>query len=124
MLPILVDTLTETKGQTFLLQQPEVHLHPRAQAALGSLFVEQAAQRDQTFVVETHSDYIVDRVRMDVRDKKHGLTADKVIILYFERVGGRATVTPIEVKENGELAGIPQGYRRFFLQEEGHLLGL
>jgi hypothetical protein len=122
VLPILVDTLRAPKGQTFLLQQPEVHLHPRAQAALGSLFVQQAARRGQTFVVETHSDHLVDRVRMDIRDGKSSLTAKDVVILYFERVAGQATIYPITIDEQGNLVGVPRGYRRFFLAEGRRLL--
>jgi len=126
ILPILVDTLTAPENQTFLLQQPEVHLHPRAQAALGSLIVNQAARRKQTFIVETHSDHLVDRIRMDVRkrDGDNTLKASDVIILYFERQEGRATIHPIELDDNGELVGVPPGYRRFFLDEERRLLGL
>src|SRR5881396_1662040 len=63
-LPILVDTLQRPAAdEVFLLQQPEVHLHPRAQAELGSFFVSQAGKK-RRFVIETHSDYLVDRVRM------------------------------------------------------------
>lgn len=124
ILPILVDTLTAPKGQTFLLQQPEVHLHPRAQAALGSLFVEQAASRGQTFVVETHSDHLVDRVRMDIRDRRTSLKAKDVVILYFERSAGQAMVHRITLDEEGNLVGVPPGYRRFFLEEERRLLGI
>lgn len=124
VLPILVDTLTAPKGQTFLLQQPEVHLHPRAQAALGSLLVEQAARRGQTFIVETHSDHLVDRVRMDIRDGRSPLKAKDVVILYFERSAGRATVHPITIDEKGNLVDVPHGYRRFFLEEERRLLGI
>jgi len=126
ILPILIDTLTAPQGQTFLLQQPEVHLHPRAQAALGSLIVNQAARRKQTFIVETHSDHLVDRVRMDIRKRDGGkaLAASDVVILYFERLGGRATIHPIEIDDNGQLVGVPPGYRRFFLDEERRLLGL
>ena len=124
VLPILVDTLTAPKGQTFLLQQPEVHLHPRAQAALGSLLVEQAVRRGQTFVVETHSDHLVDRVRMDIRDGRSPLKAKDVVILYFERSAGRATVHPITIDEKGNLVDVPHGYRRFFLEEERRLLGI
>jgi hypothetical protein len=126
ILPILVDTLSAPQGQTFLLQQPEVHLHPRAQAALGSLIVNQAMKRKQTFIVETHSDHLVDRIRMDVRkrDGEKALAARDVIILYFERQDGRATIHPIELDDNGDLVGVPPGYRRFFLDEERRLLGL
>lgn len=124
ILPILVDTLSAPVGQTFLLQQPEVHLHPRAQAALGSLLVEQASKRRQTFVVETHSDYLVDRVRMDVREGRSSLRPQDVVILYFEREAGKTIVYPVEIDANGNLINVPNGYRRFFLEEERRMLGM
>ena len=63
---------------------------------------------------------------MDVRkrDKTSALAASDVIILYFERRGGRATIHPIGLDDNGDLVGVPPGYRRFFLDEERRLLGL
>jgi hypothetical protein len=69
-LPILVDTILAARNSTLLLQQPEVHLHPRAQAELGSFLAAQASQKEKKFTIETHSDYLIDRIRMDVRDKK------------------------------------------------------
>jgi predicted ATPase len=126
ILPILFDSLEAPPGQTFLLQQPEVHLHPRAQAALGSVLVAQAADRRQTFVVETHSDHLVDRVRMDVREKRGAtpLSPEDVVILYFERKEGRATVHPIKIDAQGNLIDVPAGYRDFFMLEERRLLGI
>jgi hypothetical protein len=124
ILPILFDTVRAPAGQTFLLQQPEVHLHPRAQAALGTLLLRQAARHDQSFIVETHSDHLLDRVRMEVRDGTAGLKADDVVILYFDRIGGRAKVHPIYLNERGDLVGVPKTYRTFFLDEEKRLLGI
>jgi len=125
VLPILFDTLAAPVGQTFLMQQPEVHLHPRAQAALGSLLVAQACSRGQRFVVETHSDYLVDRVRMEVRDRRgpKPLRPQDVAILYFERASGKATVHEISIDDQGNLVNAPPGYRRFFLEEERRVLG-
>jgi predicted ATPase len=90
------------------------------------LIVNQATKRKQTFIVETYSDHLVDRVRMDVRKRSRGnsLAASDVIILYFERLRGRATIHPIELDDNGELVDVPPGYRKFFLDEERRLLGL
>ncbi|MBI4954337.1 MAG: AAA family ATPase [Myxococcales bacterium] len=122
VLPILVDTLRAPARQTFLLQQPEVHLHPRAQAALGSLLVRQAKARRQTFLVETHSDFLVDRVRTLVREG--ALPADDVVILYFERDRTKATITAIEIDRQGALVDVPSGYRAFFLEEERRFLGI
>jgi hypothetical protein len=122
VLPIIVDAIREPPGSTFLLQQPEVHLHPRAQAELGSFLAALSKQQQKRFIVETHSDYIVDRIRMDIRDGKH-LEPSDVAILYFERTGGAAQIHTMKVDEFGNLVGVPPGYRQFFLEEERRMLG-
>ena len=73
------DEETKSLRPIFLLQQPEVHLHPSAQAALGSLFC-QIAGSDRQLVVETHSDHLLNRVRMDVRDSTTNLRPEDVSI--------------------------------------------
>ena len=67
-IPVLTELLREDCSPILLLQQPEVHLHPSAQAALGSLFCNLAGPKRQ-LVVETHSDHLLDRVRMEIRDE-------------------------------------------------------
>ena len=91
----------------FLLQQPEVHLHPRAQAELGSFFVESVKKDGHTFLVETHSDFIVDRIRICMAD---GLIDPKdVALLYFEPQKSKDAVKihPIELNSKGEPAENP-----------------
>ncbi len=122
-LPILVDCIKSPPGQTLLMQQPEVHLHPRAQAQLGSLLGYLAIKQKKQFLVETHSDYLVDRIRIDVREGKHGLKPKDIRILYFERKGAKILVHPMELDECGNLFGAPPGYRRFFLEEEKRFIG-
>jgi AAA ATPase domain len=122
VLPIIVDAIREPQDSTFLLQQPEVHLHPRAQAELGSFLATLAKQQQKRFIVETHSDYLVDRIRMDIRDGKH-LKPGDAAILYFERVGGAAQVRTMEIDDFGNLLDVPSGYRQFFLEEERRMLG-
>lgn len=60
-LPIVVDSILAPRGRIVLVQQPEVHLHPKAQAALGTFFCEITKGTGKHFVIETHSDYLVDR---------------------------------------------------------------
>ena len=121
-LPILVDTIQRSDAfETFLLQQPEVHLHPKAQAELGSFFAKQAGTR-RRFVIETHSDYLVDRIRMEVRQKVLG--PEDVSLLYFERRKSGATIHNLELDFNGSITNPPPGFRQFFLKEERDLLGI
>jgi predicted ATPase len=122
-LPILVDCLRAKEGAMFLLQQPEVHLHPKAQAELSSFLALLAKQQNKQFLIETHSDYMVDRIRMDVRDRKHGLRPEDVSLLYFERQGGESHIHPLILDESGNIVNAPPGYRSFFLEEERRFLG-
>jgi hypothetical protein len=121
VLPILVDAIVN-KNTMLLLQQPEVHLHPKAQAELGSFLAKLASDhRSSPILIETHSDYLVDRIRMDIRDKK-GIAGKDVIILYFGRNQEGVSISPIRVDDNGNLVDAPSGYRDFFLAEERRFL--
>ena len=129
-LPFLVDVMAADQslrrqraaGRTFLLQQPEVHLHPRGQAQLASFFVEGYKKHGNRFLIETHSDYIVDRVRILVR--QGALKADDVSILYFEPSVNSVDIHNVSVDDDGNLQDVPPGYRDFFLKETDRLLGL
>lgn len=122
ILPLLYDISVSEASASFLIQQPEVHLHPRAQAALGQLFIDVAAQSNRSFVVETHSDYIVDRVRQGVREGS--LKKTDVTILFFDRSRLENRVTPVSLDDQGNIVNPPPGYRRFFLLEEMRNLGI
>ena len=122
-LPLLTELLRPDAPNMFLLQQPEVHLHPSAQAALGSLFCGVAATGKQ-LVVETHSDYIIDRVRMDVRDGATGLKPEDVSILYFERDELAVNIHSITIDEQGNLENCPDSYGDFFMAETRRLVGI
>ena len=123
VLPILAELAGEKAEGLFLLQQPEVHLHPRAQAELGSLFC-QAASRGGMLLVETHSDYLLDRVRIDVRDRKTKLTHDMVSILFFVRRPDGVDIKTLRLDENGNIVNAPHEYGEFFMDEKRKVLGL
>ena len=124
VLPLLTDThfVQQAPSSVFLLQQPEVHLHPSAQAALGSYFCEIADWKHQ-LLVETHSDHILDRVRMDVRDRVSRLHPEEVSILYFERRDLDVRIHSLQLDDEGNVLGAPDSYRRFFLSETKRSLG-
>lgn len=123
VLPVLVELFREDGATAFLLQQPEVHLHPSAQAALGTLFCRAAADGRQ-LVVETHSDHLMDRVRMDVRDGRTDLRPEDVSILFFERRNLGVRIHSLRVDSEGNIVDAPSGYRRFFMTETQRSVGL
>ena len=115
-LPILTELFRKDSARTFLLQQPEVHLHPSAQAALGTLFCELAGSSRQ-LVVETHSDHLIDRIRMDIRDGTTKLKPKDVSILYFERGNIEVHIHSLRIDQEGNILGAPPSYRQFFMAE-------
>ncbi len=116
VLPVITELLRHDAPPMFLLQQPEVHLHPSAQAALGSLFC-QVAGAERQLIIETHSDHLLDRVRIDVRDGTTNLKPEDVSILYFERGELDVRIHSLRIDEEGNILGAPEGYRRFFMEE-------
>lgn len=115
ILPVLFDVYNMSNRDMLILQQPEVHLHPKAQAELGDVI--QRSVTDQKYILaETHSDFIIDRVRNAIRKGK--LSNEKVSIVFFEHKKSESEVHNISLDESGDPIDPPQGYRDFFVKEQ------
>ena len=118
VLPLITDLLRDDGPQFMMIQQPEVHLHPSAEAALGSLLCEVVTHdRNRRLIVETHSDFIIDRIRTSVPDQSSALSAEDVVIIFFERRGLHVQLHSLSVDDAGNIVGVPSGYRQFFMDE-------
>ena len=104
-----------------LLQQPEVHLHPRAQAELSSLLATLASEGNRAFIVETHSDYMIDRARIEI--KKGNIRPEDVSLIYLEPKGNVVKVHNISFDKMANMEGVPPHYGEFFLEETNRLMG-
>lgn len=122
VLPILYNAATSETGASFLIQQPEVHLHPKAQAVLAQYFIDAFIDHRQNFVLETHSDFIVDRIRTAILSNK--INKDDVSILFFNREKYENIIHHIELDENGDPISPPENYRKFFTNEQMRILGV
>lgn len=112
ILPIVVQrqlkSVTEGGGYTEIVEQPELHLHPSAHTALADLYVEAAKQPGVRFIVETHSENFLLRIRRRVAEGK--LNPDKVIIYWIDdKPGRRSRVQPIHIEADGEVDTWPTG---------------
>ena len=101
----------------FLLQQPEIHLHPKAQAEMTQLLAESKSH----FLIETHSDYIIKRLRICIM--KEIIKPNDLQILYFEQKTNKLKIHEINVDKDGNLTNPPKNYGAFFLKESDDLLG-
>ena len=107
----------------FLLQQPEVHLHPKAQAELSSLLAKTAhrGQGGRSFIVETHSDYMIDRARIEIMNGT--IRPEDVSLIYLEPKGRVVQVHNISFDKMANMEGVPPHYGEFFLKETTRLMG-
>jgi predicted ATPase len=108
--------MLQSKGGLFSIQQPEVHLHPKAQSAFGE-FLYKVALHDKKniFVAETHSDYIIDRFRYQMKDSENKVSAQ---ILFFKNDRLHNSITPIEIQNDGKYntkSEAFEDFRSFFI---------
>lgn len=111
--PILVALLSARVGQIVVIDSPESHLHPSAQSAMGRLLASFAAAGVQ-IVVETHSDHLLNGVRLAVKDGV--LRHDALAVHFFRGASGtdHGVISPT-VGVDGSIYEWPEG---FFDQSE------
>jgi len=108
VLPVLVALLVAAPGQVVYIEQPETHLHPKAQRALADVFA-QAATRQATVIVETHSLIFVRAVQTLVAKKQ--LAKELVKLHWVERdAKGDTTVTSSDLDDAGAYGNWPQDF--------------
>ncbi len=110
-LPILTACLAAKPGALLLLENPEAHLHPRGQAAMGLLLAKCAADGVQ-IIVETHSDHILNGIRLAVKHKESGIQPSDVQLCHFTRhpITGDSYIEAPVILPNGELSEWPEGF--------------
>lgn len=109
VLPIVLALLTSEKGKIIIIENPESHIHPRGQAELGKL-ISLAADIGAQLFVETHSDHILNGIRVAVR--KNLIDKSEVNVMFFEKSTTEkeqfTKITSIKVDSAGELSDYPE----------------
>jgi len=137
VLPVIVQGLLTRPGGLYVVQQPEIHLHPDAQAGLADFFIYLASYGVIT-VVETHSEYLLLRLRRRLAEggvpEKTGLPVESrevtpltrrdvaVLLTCSDRRG--ASVTQLEIGESFQFENLPPGFMSQSLEDRVHLLGM
>lgn len=83
---------------------------------MGTFFAEQMMRRIAPIIVETHSDYMIDRIRLLIR--KGQVRKEDIRVLFFSPQEGDVDIIPIELGDDGSIIDPPEGYREFFLNEQ------
>lgn len=121
-LPILVALLASEPGTLILLENPEAHLHPKGQSKIGTLLA-LAASCGVQIIVETHSDHILNGIR--VAANKGEINAEDVKLHYFRReIQIDQAVTEVISSRLYQDGGIDKWPDGFFDQAEKDLMEL
>ncbi|AAT75653.1 unknown protein [Mesoplasma florum L1] len=127
IIPILFAIL-EKRNDKIFIEQPEVHLHPRAQAEFGTFisdYINNYSQKStfknnkillkKQFFIETHSLYMINRFRNEIKNNK--LCDDNSRITFFKNTSKKTIIESIKFNEFGEFDGKIDNFLKFFVDE-------
>lgn len=108
--PIVIEGFYAPPKAMLLIEQPEIHLHPKAQGTLGDLLIDIVRTGNKTLLVETHSEHLVSRVRRRIGEGK--LSRNDVAIYYCSPSAKGTEVSEIRLNELGQFEGegLPAGF--------------
>ena len=122
ILPVIYEIISRPRGG-ILIQQPEVHLHPKAQAVFGEALYNLSQKFSKPLFIETHSDFMIDRFRHSISKSKNYTKNARV--LFFMRTKSGNKVLEITIDNEGRYPDDqPNEFREFFLNESISLLGI
>ncbi|RAO52731.1 hypothetical protein LUPAC06_05592 [Micromonospora saelicesensis] len=107
-LPIVVAGLLMPSDGMLIVENPEAHLHPAGQSRLGRFLARVAGSGTQV-IVETHSDHMINGIRLGVA-ADHSLGHEDTLIHFFEEATGDGNPVQVELSPRGELTSWPEGF--------------
>jgi len=107
ILPIIVEGFYAPDGSMLLIEQPEIHLHPKLQADMGDLLLE-IAKSKKKLIVETHSEHLLLRIQRRIAEGT--LNVEDVAIYYFNLTPDGTQITKLEIDETGRIKNWPEGF--------------
>lgn len=111
VLPILVMSLLAKKGDVLIMEQPELHLHPKVQTRLADFFITMNALKKQC-LIETHSEYLINRLRYFVAISDDSKIAKETMIYFVEKdkQTGCSKYREVTINKYGVIEDWPDGF--------------
>jgi len=123
--PVFVEGLRTPPRGTFIVQEPEIHLHPDAQVGMADFLVS-LAKSGRHVIVETHSENLLLRFRRRILRRTRrgtGLASEDVSLLYVsKRPDGTSHVTPLPIDEMAQIKNWPKGFMEEATEERMAIL--
>lgn len=123
VLPIAVQLYVTGRRQFLLIEQPEIHLHSKAQADIADLMIDAINHGKKTIIVETHSENLLLRLRRRAAEGK--ITAlENVAIYYVEQKDSISRVYPMKLNQLGDIENMPDDFKEFFMDNYNDLMSI
>ena len=108
LFPLLVHCCYVPESSTLILEQPGVHLHPKAQADLADLFLEVIKERNLQVLIESHSEHLLTRLQLRIAEQK--ITANETALYFCENENGVSTIKSLDVDDLGNIKNWPKDF--------------
>jgi len=111
VLPVITLLLSAPRDSIILLEQPELHLHPSAQAQLADLFLYVAQKQNLQLIIESHSEHLLRRLQRRIAEVDEPFATPENIKTYFCDMGEQgSTLQEVEVDEYGQIRNFPPNF--------------
>lgn len=120
VLPIVALAYLAPPESIIILEQPELHLHPKVQAELADLFLEAAQTRNIQFIIESHSEHLLARLQRRLAERSgvnEHLTENDVKLYFCQREGSESTLQPLQLDQYGRIQNWPPDFFGDLLDE-------
>ena len=107
ILPIIVEGFI-SKDSLILIEQPEIHLHPKAQATMGDLLIDISKSQNNKIIIETHSDLVISRIC--TRIAEGDFKSSDVAIYYLNPTKNGTEIIDVNINDNGQYENFPEGF--------------
>ncbi|PMQ18259.1 DUF3696 domain-containing protein [Janthinobacterium sp. AD80] len=108
-LPIVVLSLLAERGSTLIFEQPELHLHPKVQTRLADFFMSLIFAGKQC-IVETHSEYLISRLRYLSAMAKDVEISKQIKIYFVEKPKNQSIYSEVTISDTGVIKNWPDGF--------------
>jgi predicted ATPase len=113
-LPIIVADIQLGDDSNLIVAQPEIHLHPNVQALFGDYIVDQMRDCNKNYILETHSEYLLNRLRLLITN---GKLEEQDISVYFIDDEKDLNLYKLEFKRNGQILNAPENFFKTYMMD-------
>lgn len=108
ILPALALCFYARPGSTIILEQPEIHLHPKAQSALADIFIDAYQKRQVQILLESHSEHLLNRLQRRIAEEE--ISSDAVSLFFCEADDNGSHLKTLDLDQYGNIKNWPQNF--------------